>query len=355
MKRGEAAHLVTLQAFFILYQEAFLQHVPESSKSRLKSLAKDLCDACSSSEWVQVAEAHQRIVNAVESMEIMKKTKEFDESHENSPMFKVFRQYMGMVLEMLMFIRAVCTANWELHLEALEIFTKYFFAHDRLNYARMIPLYLAEMKALSNTDPEIYAEFKDGNWVVNKNPCVPFCAIGSDNALEHLNRSMKVTRGLVRITLNPSARAKFFLIAPELARLANQSKDMAGVTHETRGKHHNLTAAVVSREEKNITKLSNTIRAFTNPFSRDGADLFNLVTRVVLPQEVKYDLCNQSAIGLKLFTVFVTERIQSDKENLWSPMKKQKLITWKTTGRRPRLLLTTKWWSYKKIDVSLLA
>ena len=103
-------------------------------------------------------EGHQRIVNAVESMEIMKKMKEFDESQENSPMFMVFRQYMRMVLEMLMFIRAVRTANWELHLKALEIFTKYFFAHDRLNYARMIPLYLAEMKALSNTDPEIYAE-----------------------------------------------------------------------------------------------------------------------------------------------------------------------------------------------------
>ena len=163
VKRGEAAHLVTLHAFFILYQEAFLQHVPESSRSRLKSLAKDLCDACSSSEGVQVAEAHQQIVNAVDSIKIMKKMKEFDESYENSPMFMVFRQCIGMVLEMLIFIRAVRTANWELHLVALEIFTKYFFAHDRLNYARMIPVYLAEMNALSNTDPGIYAEFKDGN------------------------------------------------------------------------------------------------------------------------------------------------------------------------------------------------
>ena len=48
-----------------------------------------------------MSEAHQRIVNAVQSMEIMKKMKEFDESHENSPIFMVFRQYMGMVLEML--------------------------------------------------------------------------------------------------------------------------------------------------------------------------------------------------------------------------------------------------------------
>ena len=143
--------------------------------------------------------------------------------------------------------------------------------------------------------------------------CAVLHAIGPDNALEHLNRSMKVTGGLVGITLNPSARAKFFLIAPELTRLANQAKDVAGVTHEICGKHHNLTAAVVSREEKNINKLSNAIRAFINPFSQDGADLFNLVTKVVLLEEVKDDLCNQSAIGFKLFTVFVKEQIQTGK------------------------------------------
>ena len=45
-------------------------------------------------------------------------------------------------------IRAVYTARWSLQLQALEIFTKYFFIHDRLNDARMIPLYLSEMKSL---------------------------------------------------------------------------------------------------------------------------------------------------------------------------------------------------------------
>ena len=110
-----------------------------------------------------------------------------------------------MVLEMMMFVRAVRTADWLLHLQALEKFTKYYFAHDRLNYARMIPLYLAEMKALPLNDPDVYREFLDGNWVVNKNQSVPFCGLGADNGLEHINRSMKVSGGLVGITLNPSA------------------------------------------------------------------------------------------------------------------------------------------------------
>ena len=80
-------------------------------------------------------------------------------------------------------------ADWLLQLQAFKIFTKYYFAHDRLNCAQMIPLHLAEMKSLPETDPDIYREFKDGNWVVNKNPNVCFSGLGVDHGLEHINES----------------------------------------------------------------------------------------------------------------------------------------------------------------------
>ena len=67
----------------------------------------------------------------------------FDKEKEKSPLFKVVRQCVRMVMGMMTFIRAVRTGDWALHLEALEVFTKYSFAHDMLNYARMIPVYLA--------------------------------------------------------------------------------------------------------------------------------------------------------------------------------------------------------------------
>jgi len=207
VKRAEVAHLVTLQSLFSLYQEAFLNEEASQCKEHLTRLAKHLEEACSSGEKRRITEMHKEMVNAVESMDIMKRMAEFDGRHTNNPMFKVFRQYMCMILEMMMFIRAVRTANLNLHLQALEIFTKYFFAHDRLNYARMIPLYLAEMKSLKTTDPDIDAEFQNGNWVVNNNAQIPFCGLGPDNALEHVNRYMKVSGGLVGITLNPSGRA----------------------------------------------------------------------------------------------------------------------------------------------------
>ena len=98
------------------------------------------------------------------------------------------------------FICAIRSGDWGLHLEALEVFTKHFSTHNMLNYARMIPVYLAEMQMLFESDPEIYADFEQGNWVVNKNLCVSFCAVGPVNALEHINRSMKVSGRLVGIT-----------------------------------------------------------------------------------------------------------------------------------------------------------
>ena len=67
--------------------------------------------------------------------------------------------YMSMVMEMMSDIRAVRTGDWRLHLEALEGFTKYFYAHDRLHYARMIPVYLAEMKLLLKLTPRFTRSF----------------------------------------------------------------------------------------------------------------------------------------------------------------------------------------------------
>ena len=106
----------------------------------------------------------------------------------------------------------------------------------------MVPLNIAEMSALEITDPEKNVEFIDGNFAVNKNQ-IPFCAIGVDRVLEHINPTMKVTGGLVGITQNANARERFFLTAPELSRLAGEAQAMAGSPTASRKKHHDLSQA----------------------------------------------------------------------------------------------------------------
>ena len=105
---------------------------------------------------------------------------------------------------------------------------------------------------LQVSDPDIYQEFLEGTWIVNKNPNVSFCALGADHALEQVNRSMKVSGGLVGITLNPSAQTKFFLIAPELSRLAEEAWSMTGTTstHNSAKPSFLVCFCVFSRREK---------------------------------------------------------------------------------------------------------
>lgn len=80
-----------------------------------------------------------------------------------------------------------------------------------------------------------------------------------------------------------------------------------------------------------------TIENFTNPFSTENSELFNLVTMVPVRKDIKTDLLAQSDIGQKLFQSFVGNRIKSDKVNVWSPMKKQKLKTWKTISKKVKV------------------
>lgn len=337
MRRAQRAHSTTLEAFFMLYYESFAKQQPLLCKN-LQYFATAVSNACKDGTQEEIESAHQSLVNIISSSKVLDELSKFDEENKNNPMFVVFRQYMRMVMEMLLFLRSVRTGNWKLHIKALELFTKYFFAHDRINYARMMPVYLAEMASLEKSDPEVYREFLDGNWVVNKNANVPFCAVGADTGLEHINRSMKVTGGLVGITLNEAARTKFFLIAPELAKLAEEAKGMAGLSQDNPRRHHSLSTAVLAQEEKNVMKLAENIKSFTNPFeapdySTSNTDLYNVVTKVVMPDNIKNDLCHQSKIGREMFTSFVEERIKTGKKNLWATMKKRKLLTWKSNSK----------------------
>ena len=92
----------------------------------------------------------------------------------------------------------------------------------------MVPLYLAQMHRLKIDDPDIHHEFMPGNFCVNKNE-IPFCAIGPDHAIENVNKLMKIRGGLKGLTQQPAAMARWFLVAPELSRLATRAEHMVEV------------------------------------------------------------------------------------------------------------------------------
>ena len=83
--------------------------------------------------------------------------------------------------------------------------------------------------------------------------------------------------------------------------------------------------------------MTSTIQSFTNPFTEHTKDLTNFVTNEVMPDNVKNDLITQPTIGQALFNTFVENRIKTTTVNLWVPIKKCQLKTWKTTEKRLKM------------------
>ena len=83
-----------------------------------------------------------------------------EEGRARSHLFSFWDSYIQMVQLFLRYIRAEREGLWPLHLSATAQMAPYFFAMDRTNYARWLPVYLGDMSQLPVTAPEIYEEFE---------------------------------------------------------------------------------------------------------------------------------------------------------------------------------------------------
>ena len=140
--------------------------------------------------------------------------------------------------------------------------------------------------------------------------------------------------GLVGITLNPSTRNKFFLTSPCLSRLAEEAKLLNSVSTDSRDKHHKLLRHVLKNEEDQVFRLTNTIRNMENPFAIETDNLFNIVTKKVVPQEIEGDICRYSEIGEEAMQTFSRERIITNQVNLWSHLSKVKIHLWTDLSKK---------------------
>lgn len=78
--------------------------------------------------------------------------KPFESDGGNWKLPKFLTRYLGQVESLLHFLSVSRSGDWECYLAALENIIKYFFAHDLLNYARLMPVHLAHMNALEQED-----------------------------------------------------------------------------------------------------------------------------------------------------------------------------------------------------------
>ena len=154
MKKPLEAHLTTVQALFDLYMEEFFLEHP-NLKGPCAEAAQQVHLSCLEHMQQKMLKAQQNMLATLETNKVLKMMAKFDQKKEaQSPLFKFVRHYMRIVLLIYTFIRATHDG----HLLSLDALCKYFFAHDKQKYSRLVPLYLAEMTTLRVIDPNIHQD-----------------------------------------------------------------------------------------------------------------------------------------------------------------------------------------------------
>ena len=138
----------------------------------------------------------------------------------------------------------------------------------------------------------------------------------------------QVLGGIKGITQNPSALSRFFLVGPEVSRLAEEAEEMVGFSSRQHKHHHELSKSVTKQKEKQVQKLKYAFEKI-NPFAYQESGLINIVTGCVVPDSDVHDILESVSLGQQAFTTFVQERIVGEM-NLWEKMSRLKTKTWKS-------------------------
>ena len=257
------------------------------------------------------------------------------ENQERSNLFAFWDEYCSMVTTLLQFLKAERTGNWKLHLFSTAAILPQFFAMDRQNYARYLPVYLADMQKLELTHPEVYKEFAEGNHSISRSG-QPFSQVSTDMALEQsINADSKSSGGVIGISQSPSALERWFLTIHERASITSALKAMFGLQDGEQASQKEAAPRRVRRDE-DVKKIISCFSSglMTNPFNLDSDALLNIATGVVLPEDVAQTLVHSTEKGRQQMKTFVEQRINGNAVGFWEPISNMKIKTFSSANKK---------------------
>ena len=95
-------------------------------------------------------EKFNRLLSMLDFLAIFDVYKEYCKE-DNGPLKVFWNSYLEMVEVLMNFVRATREGNWDLDLDCIKVMLPWFFAYDHTNYARYLPVYLAQMMLLPET------------------------------------------------------------------------------------------------------------------------------------------------------------------------------------------------------------
>ena len=322
--RSVRAHKLMFEALNRFRWKAFVDSCSDDEKLNVFHVAQNL-------NSVGPTEKIYEVIEQDDFTEVMDMYDSFVQKERSAnPTFDLWSSYIDMVQGLLLLLRGTREGNWRLHLNSLKHILPWFFAYDRINYARYLPAYISEMENLSDTNPEIEEKFLVGEFVVQRQNRYGFSCVVCDMAIEQTaNRDSKTKGGMKGLTLNKGAVNRWLLSHHHRAVIAKECQRMAGKDDADRTRK-DLDQSQIERDENVICNIIATIQSMASPFEHAGDDLINISSGCVAPEEVKSDLMCAFRIGSDAAKDFENSRLRSESSKIFEPIKTNKLKTFAT-------------------------
>ena len=230
----------------------------------------------------------------------------------------------------------------------------WFFALDHTIYARWIPVHLRDMAELANKHPDVFTEFSNGHFTVQKTKRM-FSAIPLDQAHEQNNAYVKGDGGAIGLTDNATALRGCMVAGPEVARVIVEFEDFnMHPRNQEKTRHHEEASSVQNTFAKVVRSLVAVIEVLGNPFEEDSQDLLVLDTKEIADPAVIETVRNAKQIGQDQFEAFSKECIVDRTKSIEEAIHRNKLPL-VATKRGPKIPKGNQQVKYLKNDVALFA
>ena len=197
------------------------------------------------------------------------------------------------------------------------------FAFDRLNYARYLPVYFAQMVNLPADHANVYEHFRNGGFSVQLTAGNPFGRIPVDQTTEvTINKDTKTAGGTTKFSQNSQAVHRFYLTAEYRSGFLGLLRNMSDMSQDALH-HSDLQQPRIYKDEKATSTVVEILEDWINPFS-GNQDLVCISTAAAATQDIRNDLMQAKAKGEQAYQLFKEERLESDppQKKFHAPMKK---------------------------------
>lgn len=317
--RGVRACKLIAEALYRKKWQAFWQWAMKErkvTKTQMDDIAKELKD------FESVFEEHKQDIDLESLSGVQEKLSTLgivmsqftNEMKGKCRTFAFWNNLLDMVLLLLQYIRAERMSNWQLHLDCVTQMIPYFIMAGHTNYFRWATVYIADMRQLEVTAPEVYAECMNGEHTVSRSGNI-FGSVWSDMALEQSANCHSKSKmgGTVGLTQKQETNDRWWYTVHDRGAIADKTSIMLGMGEQVEAQHKESSKYRVCKDEKDVQSLVELLgTGMSNPFTCDATyqgHLVNIATGIVLPDEDADKLISVKETGQGFMDDFIEERL----------------------------------------------